>query len=131
MVQKNPPFAWKIRMLRGDMRGVQNMHAVGNEDRETFFSLSRNTRTWGHPMMLIGGRSRTNKRMDFFTQRIVKLWNSLPQDLEMATNLDGFKRGLDIFLEVNAINGYVSVSEAVSLYTPVAGEHGWEGAVTP
>ena len=78
------------------------MHAVGSMDRKTFFFLSQNTRTWGHPMMLIGGRSRTNKRTDFFTQRIVKLWNSLPQDLEMATNLDGFQRGLDIFLEVMA-----------------------------
>ena len=81
------------------------MVTVEHVDRETFFSLSQNTRTWGHPMNLIGGRSRTNKRKDFFTQRIVKLWNSLPQDVVMSTNLDGFKRGLDKFLEGKAING--------------------------
>ena len=81
------------------------MHGVENVTRETFFSLSQNTRTQGHPMKLIGGRFRTNKRKYFFTQCIVKLWNSLPQDVVMATNLDGFKRGLARFLE-KAINGY-------------------------
>ena len=82
------------------------MHGVENVDRETFFSLSQNTRTQGHPMKLIGGRSGTNTRKYFFTQRIVKLWNALPQDVVMATHLDGFKRGLDKFLEVEAIHGY-------------------------
>ena len=40
------------------------------------------------------------------TQHIVKLWNSLPQDVVIATKLDGFKRGLDKFLEDEAIDGY-------------------------
>ena len=48
-----------------------------NMDRETFFSLFHNARTQrGHPMKLMGGRFRTDKRTDFFTQHIVKLWNS-------------------------------------------------------
>ena len=56
------------------------LHGMENVDRESFFSLSQNTRTRGHPMKLIGGRSRTNKRKYFFTQCIVKVWNSLPQE---------------------------------------------------
>ena len=57
-------------------------------------------------MKLMGGRSRKNKRKDFFKQHILTLWNSLPQDVVMAINLDGFKRGLDKFLEERAIKGY-------------------------
>ena len=37
---------------------------------------------------------------------VVILRDSLPQDVVMATNLDGFKTGLDIFLEAKAVNGY-------------------------
>ena len=99
-------IAWEKRRLRGDtVEMYKIMHGVENVERETFFSLSQNTGTqWGHPMKPMGGR--TNKRRDFFTQPIVKLWNSLPQPVVMATNLDGFKRGLDKFLEAKAVNGY-------------------------
>ena len=73
------------RRLRGDM--IEGYKIMPGVERETFFSLSQNTRTqWGHPMKLVGGRSRTNKRKDVFTQHVVKLWNSLPQDVVMATN---------------------------------------------
>ena len=88
-------------------------------------------------MKLIGGRFRTNKRKDFFAQHIVKLWNSLPQDVVMATNLDVSKRGwINSWRRLamaTSPDGCVlsPLSEAVSLCTPVAGEHGWEGTVAP
>ena len=68
-------FSLEKRQVKGDMIEVYKiMHGVENVDRETFFSLSQNTRTQGgHPMKLIGGRSRTNKGKQFFTQHIVKL----------------------------------------------------------
>ena len=100
-------LAWEKRRLVEDrIEGYKIMHGVENVDRETFFSLSHNTRTWGHPMNLIGGRFRTDKRKEFFTQHIVKLWNPLPQDVVMVSHLDGFKRELDKFMEEEAINGY-------------------------
>ena len=130
-------FSLEKRRLRGDMIEVYTIiHDMENVNRKTFFSLSQNSRTRGHPMKLIGERSRTNKRKCFFTQCIVKVRNSLPQDVVMATNLDGFKRGLDKFLEEKAINGYkpcwlCAISSIRGLCAPVAGEHGWEGAVAP
>ena len=47
----------------------------------------------------------------------------------MATNLDGFKKRLDKFLEEKATSPDGGVLSPVSLCAPVAGEHGWEGAV--
>ena len=51
----------------------------------------------------------------------------------MAINLDGFKVGLDELLKEKATSPHgcvlPPVSETVSLWTPVAGEHGWEVAV--
>ena len=40
-----------------------------------------------------------SERKDFFTQCVISLWNSLPQDVVMASDLDAFERGLDRFLE--------------------------------
>lgn len=51
-------------------------------------------------------RFRTDKRKDFLMQLIFKLWNLLPQEAVMVTNLNGFKRELDKFTEEKPINGY-------------------------
>ena len=37
-------------------------------------------------------------RKNFFTQRVVNLWNSLPQKAVEANSLDVFKRELDLAL---------------------------------
>ena len=63
-------FSLEKRRLRGDVIEVYKiMHGVENVERETFFSLSQNTRIQGHPIKMIGGRSRTNTRKYFFIQR--------------------------------------------------------------
>lgn len=35
----------------------------------------------------------------FFTQLIIKLWNSLPRDVTEDKSLAGFKTGLDIYVD--------------------------------
>ena len=57
-------------------------------------------------MKLLGARSQTNKRKYFFTQRIIGLWNSMPEEMVTAVSLDSFKRGLDQFMENKGIKSY-------------------------
>lgn len=76
-------------------------------DMEGGFSPSPNTRAWlGHPMKWIGWRFRAHKRRCFFIRRIICLCNSAPQDLMLATGLDGLKGGLDTFTEDGSIQRY-------------------------
>ena len=82
------------------------MQGMSKVDRGKLFSLSQNTRTRGHTLKLRAGRVRTDKRKYIcFYQRVVSLWNSLPQEVVMASGLDAFQRGLDRFLEEKSIPG--------------------------
>ena len=82
------------------------MQRMDKMDRRKLFYLSHNTRIRGHGLKLNVGRVRTDQRKYFFTQHIFSLWNSLPQDVVMASGLDAFKSGLDSFLEEKSIAGY-------------------------
>ena len=45
-------------------------------------------------------------RRNFFTQRVVNLWNSLPSEAVEATLLNVFKAKIDRFLNSKGIKGY-------------------------
>ncbi|KAF7238247.1 Nucleosome-remodeling factor subunit BPTF [Varanus komodoensis] len=70
------------------------------------FSLEK--RTQDHPMKLVGGRFRTDKRK-YFTQQIAKRWDRLQHKVELATHQNGFQKGEDMFMrkeefEMSSIN---------------------------
>lgn len=46
------------------------------------------------PEVMTGERFRTDEKRCCFTQHIISLWNALPQDVVMATSIDGFIKGL-------------------------------------
>ena len=54
------------------------------------------TTTRGHQLKLDEkGRSRLDVRKHFFTQRVVSLWNSLPENLVSAPTVNAFKNQID------------------------------------
>ena len=62
---------------------------------DRFFSLSCNLRTRGHSYKLFLPDSRINCRQHFFAVRVVRIWNSLPEDIVSANRLSLFVRLLN------------------------------------
>ena len=73
-------------------------------DVEKMFLLVGETRIQGHSFRVKGFR--TKMRRNFFSQRVVNLWNSLPQKAVEAKSLSVFKTEIDKFLFGKAIKGY-------------------------
>ena len=73
------------------------LNCMVNIDYNKYFSMSENPHnTRGRHMKICLGKNPTgNMRRNFFTNRIVLPWNSLPADVVESKNLDEFKRKYD------------------------------------
>ena len=60
----------------------------------------------GHSLRIPVRSFRTEMRRNFFNQRVVNLWNSLPQRAVEAKSLNIFKKERDRFLDSKGIKGY-------------------------
>eukprot|EP00061_Rhincodon_typus_P009045 g32207.t1 len=65
-------------------------------DAEKMFPMLWKSRTRGHSLRIKGKPFMTEMRKDFFTQRVMNVWNSFLRKAVGASLLDIFKRGLDI-----------------------------------
>ena len=70
------------------------------------FPLVGETRTRGHNHGVKGRCFKTEMRRNFSSQRVVNLWNSLPQRAVEARSLSVFKIEIDRFLINKGIKGY-------------------------
>ena len=61
-------------------------------------------------MRIKGKPFRTEMRRNLFTQRVVNVWNSLPQNVVEAKTLSDFKKKLDRALGAKAIWGEGGIS---------------------
>ena len=82
------------------------MKGMDRVEVERFFPLGKDSRTRGHSLKKRGVQFRSELRRNFFTQRVVNLWNSLPVEVVEAASLNIFKKRVDGFLIREGIKGY-------------------------
>jgi hypothetical protein len=84
------------RRTRGDMIEVFKMlKGISKVDSSRWFRLAENSRTRGHSFKLVKCRSRLDVRKNFFSQRVVNTWNSLPAVVVEADSVNSFKNKYD------------------------------------
>ena len=106
------------RRIRGDMIEVfKVMRGISKVKKEEWFEMveeeQRNTRQNARvneeggverrPDTLRKERTRLEVRKNFFTVRVVDVWNSLPAHVKNAENVNMFKTRLDDFLKNNSL----------------------------
>ena len=86
----------ETRQTRGDLIQVFKLiKGVDNVDYREFFQLANNSRTRGHSFKIVKFRSRLEIRRNFFSQRVVNIWNRLPLCVVEAESVNAFKNRLD------------------------------------
>ena len=87
-----------FRRKRGDMIQVWKI-LTGKDriDKENLLPLPNSTRTRGHTLKLGKQRGRLNVRKQSFGLRVVNDWNSLPDWVVCAKDINQFKNNLDCY----------------------------------
>ena len=67
------------------------MNGYVNVDPEKFFTVSKDSRTRGHPMKLQKRHCRLELRRNFYSQRVINPWNKLSKKMIAATSVTQFK----------------------------------------
>ncbi|XP_041485083.1 protein artichoke-like [Lytechinus variegatus] len=83
------------RRKRGDMIDVYKyLHGYYDSSSELFY-LRQGGKTRGHSLKLEKRYSRLDVRKFFFANRVIDVWNSLPEDVVTACSVIAFKNRLD------------------------------------
>ena len=93
--------------MRGDLIETYTIiKGLDKLDAGKMFPMLGESRTRGHSLRIKGRSFKTEVRKNVSTQRVVSLWNSLPQRAVEAKSLDGFKREFDRALGASGVKGY-------------------------
>ena len=89
-------YSLYCRRQRGDLiETYKLLNGYYNVDWTKFFSLTPVPSTRGHYAKLYKKPFKLQLRSNFFTQRCVNMWNSLPEFVVSATSIQSFKQQLD------------------------------------
>ena len=87
----------EFRRLRGDM--IETFKIIlglyDHKTTSTLFSIVQSSNTRGHPYKLIKRHVSTNQFAQFYTNRVINAWNSLPEHIVKAGSIDAFKNNID------------------------------------
>ena len=72
---------------------INNLVDIDSESLFTFKESSYNLR--GHSKTLEKAKANTNTALSFFTSRVVRLWNLLPDTVVSSPTVNLFKYGID------------------------------------
>jgi len=85
------------RRFRGDLIETNKiLHGIENIDREIFFERAKLAMLRGNSLKLFKKRSRLSVRNNFYSQRVIDDWNTLPNTIVEAPSLNSFKARLDM-----------------------------------
>ena len=94
----------RFRRIRGDLiEAYKMLTGVYEADACPLFEMHRGRETRGHSLKLMKARVLTRERRNFFTERIVDVWNSLPSDIVEANSVNSFKNKVDKYFGVQDI----------------------------
>ena len=95
------------KRIRCDMIQVRKiLNKKDRVDKSTFFvrlseNSTRATRATSSGLNLITPRSNLEIRKNFFSCRVPKLWNELPENIKVATSVETFKLRYDKWKRVS------------------------------
>ena len=78
------------RRRSGDMIQTFKIHVVNG-----LFKFCKQSSTRGHSLKLEKPRCRTTTRQQHFSQRVINDWNSLPERVVAAKDVNAFKTRID------------------------------------
>lgn len=93
-------FSLQKRRMRGDLIEVfKYLKGINKAQYASLLRPSSVSRTRGHKWKLVKGKFSTNIRKYFFSQRVISVWNRLPDHVVEAESLQVFKNRLDSVLD--------------------------------
>ena len=85
-------------------------------------------KTRGHRFKVRRERFKRDLSGNFFTQRVVRIWNELPEKVVEAGPKASFKKHLDKYIDGKGLEGY---GPNVGNLDQLGGHHGQHGSVGP